>query len=219
MKIEVWSDFVCPFCYIGKRNMEEALEKSGMKDQVEIVYKSFQLNPEAKKHYDESIDEIIAKKYGMSIEQAQLNNQKIIQAAKNVGLLYNFKDIKPTNTFDAHRLSHFAKEEGKMDEFTEIMMKKYFIESANISDEDVLLNVIDQIGLDKIKAKEVLDSTRYSEDIKSDIEESSHFGIGGVPFFIFDRKTALSGAQPVEAFIETINKLNEETKDIRGELR
>lgn len=207
MKIEVWSDFVCPFCYIGKRNMELAIEQLGLQDDVEIVYKSFQLNPEAKKSYEESIDEIIAKKYGMSLEQAKTNNQRIISAAKDVGLDYNFDDIKPTNTFDVHRLSHYAREEGKMDEFTELMMKRYFVQAYNISDEDVLLDVVDKVGLDRVRAKEILESDEYSEDISTDIGEASHFGISGVPFFIFDRKAALSGAQPVEAFVETINKL------------
>lgn len=209
MKIEVWSDFVCPFCYIGKRNMELALEQSGMKEQVEVVYKSFQLNPESKKHYDESIDEIIAKKYGMSVEEAQTNNRRIVEAAKKVGLDYNFTDIKPTNTFDAHRLSHFAKEKGKMDAFTEVVMRKYFIDSLNISDEEVLLSVIDEIGLARDEAKEILDSEKHAEDISVDVSEASNFGISGVPFFIFDRKAALSGAQPVEAFIETMKKLSE----------
>ncbi len=209
MKIEVWSDFVCPFCYIGKRNMEIALEQSGMKEQVEVVYKSFQLNPESKKHYDESIDEIIAKKYGMSVEEAQTNNRRIVEAAKKVGLDYNFTDIKPTNTFDAHRLSHFAKEKGKMDAFTEVVMRKYFIDSLNISDEEVLLSVIDEIGLARDEAKEILDSEKHAEDISVDVSEASNFGISGVPFFIFDRKAALSGAQPVEAFIETMKKLSE----------
>lgn len=209
MKIEVWSDFVCPFCYIGKRNMEQALDKAGIKDKVEIIYKSFQLNPDSKKVYEESIDEIIAKKYGMSVEQAAASNKNIIQAAKNVGLEYNFDDIKPTNTFDAHRLSHYAKEEGKMDAFTEAMMRNYFIDALNISDEEVLLNVIREIGLDVEKAKAILNSDEYTDAISFDLGEARNFGISGVPFFVFDRKAALSGAQPIEAFVETFKKLSE----------
>lgn len=210
MKIEVWSDFVCPYCYIGKRNMEEAIEKSGIKDRVEIVYKSFQLNPEAHKHYNKNIDEIIAEKYGMSLEQAIESNRNIVEVAKNVGLNYNFEDIKPTNTFDAHRLSHYAKEEGKMGAFTEVLMRNYFTEALNISEEKVLLNAIDEIGLNRENAKAILDTNQYVEAISFDVNEGKNFGINGVPFFIFDRKAALSGAQPVEVFIETINKLSKQ---------
>lgn len=209
MKIEVWSDFVCPFCYIGKRNMELALEQAGIKEKVDIVYKSFQLNPDAKKSYDESIDKIIADKYGISVEQAAASNRNVIQAAKKVGLEYNFDDIKPTNTFNAHRLSHYAKEEGKMEAFTEVMMRNYFIESFNISDEDVLLNAIREVGLDIEKAKAVLHSDQYSDAVNFDMGESRNFGINGVPFFVFDRKAALSGAQPIEAFVKTFKKLSE----------
>lgn len=208
MKIEVWSDFVCPFCYIGKRHMETAIEASGMKDQVEIVYKSFQLNPDSKKHYDQGIDEIIAEKYGISVEQAQTSNNNIVEAAKAVGLDYNFKEIKPTNTFDAHRLSHYAKEEGKMDAFTEAMMRCYFVEAVNISETEVLLGVIEAIGLDRDKAQSILESTKYSDAISDDVEEARKFGVSGVPFFVFDREAAVSGAQPVEHFVEVLSQLS-----------
>lgn len=209
MKIEVWSDFVCPFCYIGKRNMELAIEQAGIKEDVEIVYKSFQLNPNGKKHYDESIDSIIAKKYGMSIEQAAKSNRQIIEAAKQVGLDFNFDIIQPTNTFDAHRLSHYAKSEGKMNEYTEVLMKNYFTEGLNISDTVVLLTAIDAIGLDRVEGERILEGTDYSEDIDFDVNEATNFGINGVPFFVFDRKAAVSGAQPVEAFLNTFNKLSQ----------
>lgn len=209
MKIEVWSDFVCPFCYIGKRNLEEALERAGIKDEVEVEYKSFQLNPDAKKSYDISLNEIIASKYGITVEQADQSNQNIINAAKNVGLEYNFEDIKPTNTFDAHRLSHYAKTKGKMDAYTEVMMRNYFVEAMNISEEDVLLNAVEEVGLDREDAKLILASNEYAQDISFDVQESKNFGISGVPFFIFDRKTALSGAQAVEAFIEAFKKVGE----------
>ena len=209
MKIEVWSDFVCPFCYIGKRNMEEALEQSGMKDQVEIEYKSFQLNPDAKKHYDDNINQIIADKYGITVEKAAASNENIIATAKNVGLDFNFEGIQPTNTFDGHRLSHYAKEEGKMSAFTEVMMRSYFTDSRNISDREVLLDIIEEVGLNKDKALEILNASDYGNEIKKDIDEARRYGVGGVPFFVFDKKAALSGAQPVEAFVETMNKLKE----------
>jgi len=206
MKIEIWSDFVCPFCYIGKRNLEAAIEQAGVKDEVEVVYKSYQLNPTSKKSYDVGINELIAEKYGISIERATANNKNIVQSAKQVDLEFNFEDLKPTNTFDAHRLSHYAKEEGKMVEYEEVVMRNYFTDSVNISDEEVLLKAIDEIGLDRKKAKIILDSTKHADKVASDIDEAHHLQISGVPHFVFDGKVAVSGAQPIESFVQVIRQ-------------
>ena len=210
MKIEIWSDFVCPFCYIGKRNMEAALEQLGMENQVEIDYKSFQLNPESKKHYEENINQIIADKYGISVEKATASNQNIVATAKGVGLEFNFDKIQPTNTFDAHRLSHYAKEAGKMSEFTEAMMRSYFTDSLNISDEKVLLDIVEEVGLNKEKALEILRGSAYEDVIKADSSQARQHGVSGVPFFVFNEKVAISGAQPIESFVATMKQLNQE---------
>jgi predicted DsbA family dithiol-disulfide isomerase len=138
MKIEVWSDFVCPFCYIGKRRLEIALEKFEHKDEVELVFKSFELDPSAKKKSDANIHEIIAKKYGISVEQAKASNNQIVAQAKAIGLNYNFEDLIRTNSFDAHRIVYYAKTEGKMNELVERILKAYFVDSLNISDHKVL---------------------------------------------------------------------------------
>ena len=111
LKIEVWSDYVCPFCYIGKKNLDEALKQLGRKDDIEVIFKSFELDPNAPKQIDGTINELIAKKYGMSIEAATENNNKIVESARQIGLELDFDNLKPTNTFDAHRLSFYAKEE------------------------------------------------------------------------------------------------------------
>ena len=156
MKIEVWSDFVCPFCYIGKRRLEIALNKFEHKDEVELVFKSFELDPSSKKKFDENIHEIIAKKYGISVEQAKASNNQIVEQAKAIDLNYNFDDLIPTNTFDAHRLSHYAKTDGKMNELSERLLKAYFVDSLNISDHKVLANLAGEVGLDSEEALKIL---------------------------------------------------------------
>ena len=163
MKIEIWSDFVCPFCYIGKRRLESALNQFEYKDEIELVFRSFELDPNSKKKYDENIHEIIAKKYGISVEQAKASNNQIVAQAKDLGLNYNFDDLIPTNTFDAHRLSHYAKTEGKMKELSERILKAYFVDSLNISDHKVLAKLAGEVGLNSDKALKVLESDKYEK--------------------------------------------------------
>jgi predicted DsbA family dithiol-disulfide isomerase len=210
MKIEVWSDFVCPFCYIGKRRLEIALNKFENKDEVEVEFKSFELDPAAKMKYDESIHEIIAKKYGITAEQAKESNNQIILQAKAVGLNYNFDDIIPTNTFDAHRLSHYAKAEGKMNELSERILKAYFEDSLNISDHKVLAKLAGESGLDREKALKVLKSEQYVEDVRLDEHSASKHGVRGVPYFIFNDKYVVSGAQSPEVFIDMLKRVKKE---------
>lgn len=210
MKIEIWSDYVCPFCYIGKRNLEIALEQTGTNKDVEIVFKSFELNPNAHKHYEKNINQLIADKYGMTIERAAETNNRIINTAKVVGLEYNFDNLQPTNTFDAHRLSHYAKAEGKLNEYTEALMKSYFTESLNISDFSVLISIADTVGLNKEDAERILKSSDYSAEVRREESDAYNIGVTGVPYFLFDEKEKVNGAQPVEAFVQVINKLNYE---------
>ena len=163
MKIEVWSDFVCPFCYIGKRRLESALDQFEYKDEVELIFRSFELDPNSKKKFDENIYEIIAKKYGISVEQSKASNDQIVAQAKVLGLNYNFDDLIPTNTFDAHRLSHYAKTEGKANELSERILKAYFVDSLNISDYKILASLAGEVGLDSDEALKVLDSDQYGD--------------------------------------------------------
>lgn len=173
MKVEIWSDYVSPFCYIGERKLELALEQTGMKEDVEIVFNSFELDPNAKKSYDDNINQLIAKKYGMSIEQATKANNNIIKAAKEVDLDYNFDDLKRTNTFDAHRLSHYAKEKGKSNEYTKAIMKSYFTHSLNISDFDVLASIAAEVGLNRAEALRILESSEFAMEVRQD-ESNAH---------------------------------------------
>ena len=207
MKVEIWSDYACPFCYIGERKLELALKETGMMENTEIVFKSFELNPDAKKRYDKNINELIAEKYGVSLEQAAANNKSIISAAKELGLDYNFEDLKYTNTFDAHRLSHYAKAEGKLKEYTEAVMKSYFIDSQLISDAEVLVSIAEKVGLDKERALIILNTTEFSNEVRQDEKSAYERGVNGVPYFVFDEKQAVYGAQPVDAFVKIIESL------------
>lgn len=204
MRIDVWSDFVCPFCYIGKRHLEAALKELKIEDEVDIIYHSYELDPKAPYSVDKRIDEVIANKYSIPLEQAQASNERIINTAKAAGLNYNFKDLKMTNSFDAHRLSQYAKTEGKMAEFNELVFRSYFIDSLLISDHGTLLNLAVELGLDKEKVQSILKSDQYKEEVREDERTAGEIGISGVPFFIFNKKEYISGAQPVEVFVETI---------------
>ncbi|GJM73464.1 hypothetical protein HMSSN036_56800 [Paenibacillus macerans] len=147
MKIEVWSDFSCPFCYIGKRRLEKALEAFEHREEVQVVYRSFELDPEAPKDAELSIHELLAVKYGLSLLQAKESNQNVAAQAKAEGLDYHFDTAIPTNTFDAHRLSHYAGEKGKAKEMTERLYRAYFTDSLHIGDRDTLVRLAEEAGL------------------------------------------------------------------------
>ena len=210
MKIEMWSDFVCPFCYLGKRRLEIALEKFKQKDEVELVFKSFELDPTSKKKFDGNIHEFIAEKYGIPVEQARASNNQIEVEAKAIGLNYNFDDAIRTNTFDAHRLVHYAKTEGKMNELSERIFRAYFVDSLNISDHKVLASLASEVGLNSNKTLGILESDLYAKDVRKDEETASKLGISGVPYFVINNKYAVSGAQPPELFLEALEKAREE---------
>lgn len=211
MKIEVWSDFVCPFCYIGKRRLEEAIAQFPGKDQVEVEFKSFELDPNAQTYSGTGINEALAKKYGMSIEEAKRANEGIGSQAAEVGLTFNFDEMKPTNTFDAHRLAKFAATVGKEKEMTEKLLASYFTESKLISDHDVLVEIAQTAGIEKEETLAVLnDSTKYANDVRIDEALAQQMGVTGVPFFVINQKYSISGAQPTETFRRALQQVWEE---------
>lgn len=210
VKIEVWSDFVCPFCYIGKRRLEQALEPFPHREDVEIVFRSFELDPNAPNETPLTIHEIIANKYGISLEEAKRANADIGRQAEAVGLTFRFDTMKPTNTFDAHRLAQYANEKGRLQDVVERLFYAYFTESKRISDRNVLLAIAEAAGLDRTEAEEVLASGRYTQEVRRDEEEAAALGVRGVPFFVLNRKYAISGAQPVEVFRRALEKVWEE---------
>ena len=211
MKIEVWSDFVCPFCYIGKRRLEMALDQFPHKNEVDVEFKSFELDPNSPVYSGKSIHEALASKYGMSIEQAKQSNEQIGQQAASVGLTFNFEDMKPTNTFDAHRLAKFAKAHGKEKVVTESLLHSYFTESKNLSELETLADIAEAVGLDRQEALQVLnDKALYANDVRIDEGIAQQYGVTGVPYFIVNQKYAISGAQPLETFVSALQQVWEE---------
>ncbi|OGX78347.1 disulfide bond formation protein DsbA [Exiguobacterium sp. SH31] len=206
MKIEVWSDYVCPFCYIGKRRLEEALEQFQHADKVEVEFKSFELDPNAPTNDSRSIYEVLAKKYSMPLEQAKTTTAQVAAQAQSVGLDYDFDNMVVTGTLDSHRLTHYAKTVGKEKELSEALLKAYFVEAKHIGDHDVLVEIATSVGLDADAVKNVLASDVYTEDVRAEERRASDLGITGVPFFVFDGKYGVSGAQPTEAFTQVLEK-------------
>ncbi|MBK3494565.1 DsbA family oxidoreductase [Viridibacillus sp. YIM B01967] len=207
MKIEVWSDYVCPFCYIGKRQLEKALQDTGFGEQTEVVFKSYQLDPSAPVTSKESVYEMLGKKYGSTIEEAKAQTIGIAGRAKEVGLDYDFDHMKTANTFKSHRLAKYAEAEGKAAEMSERLLHAYFVEAKEIGLTEVLVELAVEVGLDREKVLDVLNSEDYAVEVLADIQEASQIGVRGVPFFVLNRKYAISGAQPQELFEETIRKV------------
>ncbi|HZG72605.1 MAG TPA: DsbA family oxidoreductase [Chondromyces sp.] len=210
MRIEVWSDFVCPFCYIGKRRLEDALRQFDQRDKVEVMYRSFELDPQARKEHGKSIHELLAAKYGMSLEQARQANEGVGRQAKEVGLDFRFDTMIPTNTFDAHRLAKFAEREGKGKEITERLLKAYFTDSKDLGDKDTLADLAEEMGLNRTKVEGVLASNQFATEVRDDEQEAYQIGVKGVPFFVFNQKYAVSGAQPTEVFVNVLEKVWQE---------
>ncbi|OQP04977.1 disulfide bond formation protein DsbA [Geobacillus sp. 46C-IIa] len=211
MNIEIWSDFVCPFCYIGKRRLEQAIEQFPHRNDVTVVFRSFELDPNAPNETPLTIHEIIAQKYGITSEEAKRANADIGRQAEAVGLTFRFETMKPTNTFDAHRLAQYAKEKGKLDDVVERLFSAYFTESKRISDRAVLLDIAEAVGLDRSEMEAVLnDGRRYMEQVRNDEAEAARLGVRSVPFFVLNGKYAISGAQPVDVFRRALEKVWEE---------
>ncbi|MFJ7744436.1 DsbA family oxidoreductase [Peribacillus sp. NPDC097295] len=207
MKVEIWSDYQCPFCYIGKRRFEEALSRFEHKDQVEVEFRSFELNPEAERDINMSQNEMLAKKYGMSQAQVEANSQNMTQQAAELGLDYHLDKVVLTNSFDAHRLMHFAESKGKGNEMNERLFKAYFTEGKHIGDHATLANLAEEVGLQKSEVESMLAGTAFTAEVRGNEQEGSLLGITGVPFYVINRKYGISGAQPPEAFLDTLKKV------------
>lgn len=208
MVVEVWSDVMCPFCYIGKRNYEKGLEQFTGRDDVEIVWKSFQLDPTIAEDAGayENIYQYLATRKGMSYEQSVGMHRQVVQMAQQAGLNYDFDKAVMTNSFKAHRLIQLAKTKGLGDAAEEQIFRAYFTEGRNVSDEKTLAEIAVSIGLDASAVQEALSEEQYAQKVSEDIREAEQIGVNGVPFFVFDRKYAISGAQPPEAFLQTLEK-------------
>lgn len=215
MNVEIWSDVFCPFCYIGKRNFELALETFPHREAVNIVWRSFQLQPDAPLESNYSSNEMLASKYGIPIDEAKRMQASVSQRAAEVGLNYDLDNTQVTNSFDAHRLTHLAKEHGLQDAAEERFFKAYFIEGKHVGRRESLIELGKEIGLLEPDIVDVLDSDRFADDVAADISQGSAFGLTGVPFFVFERKYAVAGAQPPEVFTQVLDRVWSETKPVQ----
>jgi len=206
MQVEIWSDVMCPFCYIGKRRFEKALAQFSEREHVGLVWKSYQLSPDMKTDTTLSIHQYLAEHKGMSLQEAGRLNDQVTQMAAREGLVYNFDRSVVANSFNAHRFAHFAKKHGRQDEAEERLFQAYFTEGKNIDDYATLVQLGAEIGLDAAALKSALESGLYADDVRNDILEAQQIGVRGVPFFVFNRKYAVSGAQESEAFLQTLEK-------------
>lgn len=210
MEVKIWSDVRCPFCYIGMKKFEAALEKFPQRDKVEINWKSFQLDPTLQTDPNSSTIDYFVKTKGVSKEQAKQMFLGATNMAKEVGILLNVENGIPANSFMAHRLIQFAKSKGRGNAIEEALFKAHFEEAKNIDDLEVLSEVAGSIGMDPEEVRETLKSDAFEYEVKQDEMEARNIGVRGVPFFVFDDKYAISGAQPTEAFLETLKQIWEE---------
>lgn len=207
MKIEVWSDYVCPFCYIGKRELERALASTGFASQADVAFKAYQLDTQTPAHSEETIEEVLAKKYSATPEAMKQQTIGITARAKEVGLTYNFDNMHPANTFKAHRLAKYAATVGKEKDMTERLLYAYFTENKQIGMEDVLVELAVEVGLEAEAVKAALQDERFAAETLVDMQQAQQIGVRGVPFFVLNDKYAISGAQPKEVFEEAIRKI------------
>ncbi|MEK6494372.1 DsbA family oxidoreductase [Myroides odoratimimus] len=212
MKIQVWSDIMCPFCYIAKKNFEAALENSPFKNEVEVEWKSFQLDPDLKENSGTvSISEYLMKRKGFSEPQLKQFQNQLKEMGNAAGVTFNQDTTIAAETFSAHKLLHFAKENNKADAMEEALFVAHFTDGKNIADADFLVSLAEELGLDKEKARKILSEDAYDYEVKQDIMEAHNLGISGVPYYLLDNKYAVSGAQPVELFTRALAQTYQES--------
>jgi predicted DsbA family dithiol-disulfide isomerase len=206
LKVEVWSDIVCPWCAIGKRRLEAALAKFSHRDAVEVVWRAFELDPSAPALHPEDNATRIAKKYGRTKAEVAAMVQQVTDTAKKDGWDFQLSCARSGNTFDGHRVLHLAKERGLQDAVKERFFRGYMVEGEAIGDHDVLVRLASEAGLDKDEVRAVLASDRYASDVREEEETAQKLGIRGVPFFVLGGKYAVSGAQPVEVLVQALEE-------------
>lgn len=218
MKIEIWSDIQCPFCYIGKRHFEKAMEQFNHKGDIQIEWKSFQLDPTIPEEIEgnPTIYQYLADRKGMSVEDSRAMHGHVTEMAHRAGLEYNFDIVRVANSLRAHRIIQKAKELGLGDKAEEVFFKAYFINGKDLGDKDTLMELGIQVGLSEEQVNDALENDLYAYAVNQDIKEADSLGIRGVPFFVFDRKYGISGAQPVENFVQTLSQSYSEWKEAQA---
>jgi predicted DsbA family dithiol-disulfide isomerase len=213
VKIEIWSDVVCPWCYIGKRRLSRALGEFEHADEVEIAWRSFQLNPDTPPGTAVPTKEYLVQRFG---PQASQMTGRVAALGRDEGLDLDFDTSLTVNTLDAHRLLHLAADQGVGDAAKERLLRAHFTEGADLSDPETLVRLAGEAGVDSERAREVLAGTEYADAVRADIELAQAFGATGVPFFVIDRKYGISGAQPAEAFLQALRTAYAEETQDRG---
>lgn len=219
MKIEIWSDVMCPFCYIGKRNFETALEQFTHKNYLEVVWKSYQLDPSMPEVQTESYQDYLVKHKGMSAEQVSGMLDNVTQSARQVGLEYNFDKAIMVSSTHAHKFIQFAKTKGLGDQAEERLFLAFFTEGKNIADLETLTQLGVEIGLNETEVKTAFTNNKYAALVKQDVQEAQQVGVQGVPFFVLDRKYAISGAQPSKVFLDNLEQAFSEWRKLNPEIK
>jgi predicted DsbA family dithiol-disulfide isomerase len=210
MRIEIWSDVVCPWCFIGKRRLEQALAEFPHREEVEVEYRSFELDPTAPETATESTVEALARKWGTDVTGAREAMARGDAVAAEVGLHFRHHDAPRARTVDAHRLLHLAKDHGLQAELKEALLTAYFLRGESMGDHDVLRKAAVEVGLDAGRVDDVLAGKEYADAVLADIDLARAFGATGVPFYVVDRKYGISGAQPTEVFTQVLERAWEE---------
>jgi predicted DsbA family dithiol-disulfide isomerase len=206
MKVEIWSDVVCPFCYIGKREFERALAQFEHRDSVEVVWRSFELDPDAPARSEHDMYGMLVSKYGGTREDAKARVQGVVDRARTVGLEYAMDKAVIGSSFDAHRLLQYAKTVGKGDAMKERLLKAYFTEGAHLADLPTLIRLASEVGLDGAAVADMLTTTAFTDAVRQDEVEARQLGVRGVPFFALDRRFGVSGAQQSDAFLGALRQ-------------
>ena len=214
MNVEIWSDVVCPWCYIGKRRFERAVASFGHPDEVTVTYRSFELDPDAPAQRTGTQAEHLARKYGMTIAQAEQTGQQMTQRAAADGLEFRFDLIRGGNTFDAHRLLHLAKDYGLQPEVKERLLRATFTEGLPIADKPTLARLAADAGLPAAQVQAAMHGDAYADAVRADERQAARYGITGVPFFVADGKYAVSGAQPPEVLLQLLRRAYHETSQL-----
>ncbi len=206
MKVEIWSDVVCPWCAIGKRRFESALAAFASADDVEVVWRSFELDPNAPRELSEDLVDHLAGKYGCSREQAEQMQANVTNVAAAEGLDFHLERARSGNTFDAHRVLHLARDRGVQSAVKDALLRAYFTDGEAIGDPDVLVRVAAGAGLDADEVRAVLDSHKYADEVRADEQEARALGVTRVPFFVIDRRFGVSGAQSPQILLQALEQ-------------
>jgi predicted DsbA family dithiol-disulfide isomerase len=216
VKIEIWSDVVCPWCYVGKRNLEAALAGFPHADRLTVEWRSFELDPTTPRRVDRTMDEVLERKYGMSPDEASAANRRMTALAAGVGLEYHLDRVRIGNTFDAHRLIHLAGSVGLAGAMKERLLAAYFTEGRSISDPVELVELAGEVGIDRDRATEVLGGDEFAAEVRADEARATELGCTGVPFIVVDERFAIPGAQPPDVLLRLLGRVWDSSEEATG---